>query len=130
MCTYVGNLSPNGTVLVSSGSQVTFTCMVTGQTAVWSISGFRSIVAVEESGLSAAQNNPRITSSDSSSITANSTITIIGFTVDDDGGTIQCINGVDSSVQGTATISLGEWLPVLVSVLMNFATYVHVQYIQ
>ena len=52
----------------------------------------------------------RITTTDTSGTTPSSTITITGFTTSDNGGTIQCINLADGSVQGIASISVGEWI--------------------
>ena len=57
-------------------------------------------------------NNPRITSNDTGHNTqiGVSDITISGFSVSDNGGTIQCINLEDDSVQGVARISVGKWI--------------------
>ena len=90
-------------------SQQTFTCSVTGVAAVWTISGLSGISVTRTSGQIAANNNPRITTTDSG-VTQSSTITITRFTTSDDGGTIQCINLEDGSVQGMANISVGEKL--------------------
>ena len=110
MIVSTGTLQPDGTVSLYSGSQQTFTCNVTGIAAVWTISGLSGIRVTNVSGLSAADNNPRITATDSSGVTQSSTITIIGFTAADNGGTIQCIELSDNSVQGTATISIGTFM--------------------
>ena len=59
-------------------------------------------------GRSAANNNARITTTDTSGITQSSTITMIGFTTLDNGGTIQCIELANNSLQGMATVSVGE----------------------
>ena len=90
------------------GSQRSFTCNVTGVATLWTISGLSGINVTRESGLFAANNNPRITTTDSSGITQSSTITITGFNASDNGGNIQCINLADRSVQGMASISVGE----------------------
>ena len=55
----------------------------------------------------AASNNSRITTTDRG-VTPSSTITITEFPTADNGGTIQCIDLVDNSVQGMASISVGE----------------------
>ena len=89
------------------GSQQTFTCSVTGVAALWTISGLSGISVTRDTGLSAA-NNVRITTTDTSGLTQSSTITITGFTTADNGGTIQCIDLADNSVQGMANISVGE----------------------
>ena len=90
------------------GSQQTFTCSVTGTAALWTISDLSGISVTSTSGLIAANNNPRITATDTSGVTQSSTITITGFTTADNGGAIQCINLDDISVQGMASISVGE----------------------
>ena len=92
-----------------SGSQQTFTCNVT-VAAGWAICGLSGISVRGNSGQLAANNNPRITTNDASGITPFSTITISGFTAADNGGTIQCINLADNSVQGKATISIGTFM--------------------
>ena len=74
---------------------------------MWTISLDR-ISVTYPTGLSAANNNPRITTTDTSGLTQSSTITITGFTTADNGGTIQCIDLNDLSAQGTANISVGE----------------------
>ena len=89
------------------GSQQTFTCSVIGG-AAWTISGLSGISVTENSGLTVAINNPRITTTDTSGVTQSSTITITGFTTSDNGGAIQCIDLDDGSVQGMATVSVGE----------------------
>ena len=107
----VGTLTPVGTISLDCGSQQTFTCSVPGPAALWTISGLSSISVIRESGLSVANTSgSRVTTTDTSGVTQSSTITITGFTTADHGGTIQCINLVDSSVQGMASISVGEWL--------------------
>ena len=98
-------LMPRGAVSIY-GKQQTFTCTVTGA-AAWTIIGLRGITATKSTGLLTANNNPRITTTDVRGITPSSTITITGFTAADNGGTIQCIELADNSVQGKATISIG-----------------------
>ena len=77
---------------------------------MWTISGLSEIISTRDSGLLAASTSARITTTDTSGVTPSSTITITGFTTSDSGGIIQCINLVDGSVQGVASISVGEWL--------------------
>ena len=88
------------------GSQQTFTCNVTG-VAAWNISGLSGISVAGTTGQIAAEHNARITTTNSG-VTPSSTITITGFNTTDDGGTILCIDLADISVQGMASISVGE----------------------
>ena len=104
----VGRGTPNVTVSLDCGSQQTFTCTVTG-VAVWTISGLSGISVTSNSGQLIA-NNARITTNDTSGVVQSSIITITGFTIADNGGTIRCIDQANSSVQGMASISIGEWL--------------------
>ena len=92
------------------GSQRSFTCTVTDVLAGWTISGFSGIGVTGTSGQIAAEFNARITTTNSGD-PSSSTINITGFTTADNGGTIQCINLADNSVQGMASISVGEKLP-------------------
>ena len=92
------------------GSQQTFTCNVTGLAALWTISGLSGISATGTSGPFTANNNARITTTDTSGFTQSSTITITGFTTADNGGSIRCANLEDGSVQGMASVSVGESL--------------------
>ena len=105
---YIGTLFPSGSLLLDYGSEQTFTCTVTGPAAMWTITGLSGITAVGSIGLSAANNNARITTTDTSGLTQSSTITITGFTTADYGGMVQCINQADASVEGKVTILLGE----------------------
>ena len=105
----VGILMPDGKVPLDCGSEQTFTCSVTGPAALWTICGLSGINLTRESGLLVANiSGPRITTTDTSGVTQSSTITITGFTTSDNGGTIQCINLADLSIQGMASISVGE----------------------
>ena len=104
----LGTLQPNCAVSLDCGSQQTFNCIVSGPSAVWTINGLSGINVVGSTGLSAANSNARITTTDTSGITPSSTITITGFTTSDNGGTIQCIDQNDGSVQGMTSISVGE----------------------
>ena len=84
---------------------------MTSISAVWTISGLSGISSVTGSnGLLAANYYARISTTDTSGVASPSTITISGFSTTDDGGNIQCINLADSSVQGMASISIGESL--------------------
>ena len=62
-----------------------------------------------------AANNPRITSNDTGDAMQIdvSVITISGFSVSDNGGTIQCVNMVNRRNQGMATISMSEWVQIV-----------------
>ena len=107
----VGTLTPDGTVSLDCGSQQTFTCSVTDG-VLWTISGLSGASVEGNIGLFAAIKSSRITTTDTSIATTSSTITITGFTTADNGGTVQCINqmGANISFQGTANISVGEWV--------------------
>ena len=72
-----GTLTPDGTIPLDCVSAQTFTCSVTGG-AAWTIS-LDGISVTAVNGLSAANNNPRITTNDTSGVTPSSTITITGF---------------------------------------------------
>ena len=104
---YTEFLTPNGTVQLDCGTQQTFTCSVTGPAALWTITGLSGIYA-RHSGLTVANNNDRVTTTDTSGVTQSSIINITGFSTADNGGIIQCVNQEDGSVQGTATVSIGE----------------------
>ena len=68
------------------------------------------ISVIKLSGLSLVNTSSfRITTTDTSGLTQSSTITITGLTTSDNAGTIQCIDLADNSVQGMASISVGEW---------------------
>ena len=56
------------------------------------------------------ETNPRITTNDTgdNSQIFVTVIIISGFSISDNGGTIQCINMEDGRVQGMARISVGE----------------------
>ena len=103
-----GTLTPGGTVSLDCSSQQTFICSVTGVAALWTISGLSGISVTANTGQLAANSTSRITTTDTSGITQSSTITITGFTTADNGGTIQCINLDDGSVQGMASILVGK----------------------
>ena len=74
---------------------------------MWTITGLSNITAVWTGGQLAANNNARITTTDTGGLTQTSTITITGFTTADDGGTVQCINLFNVLVEGMATMSVG-----------------------
>ena len=88
-------------------SEQTFTCSVNDITTGASLAGWTitldDITATEDSGKEVGKTHSgRISTSDTSGVTKSSTITITGFTTADDGGTIQCINLDDGSLQGVA----------------------------
>ena len=107
-----GTLTPSGTVSVDCDSSKTFTCNVTGigtnPIAGWKIMNLVNIVAPGTNGFATATNNGRITTTAMDGNTPTSTITIHDFTMNDNNGTIQCINTGDGSDQGMATVSVGE----------------------
>ena len=86
-----GVLSPSGIISLNCGDQQTFTCNVTGPSAVWTILGLNETFAVFQSGLSVARNNLLVSTTDTN-LTSTSTITIVGFGEVDKGGNIQCID--------------------------------------
>ena len=95
-------------VYLDSGSQQTFTCNVPGTAAaVWNFTRLGETMSTQSTGLSAANNNPMITTTDTTDATPSSTITITVFATTDSGLTIHCINLEDGSVLGTAIISIG-----------------------
>ena len=75
---------------------------------MWTISRLSGTSVTSNSGQSAADSNTRITTTDTSGLITSSTITITGFTTADNGGTIQCIDLLVGSIQGMASISVGE----------------------
>ena len=106
-----GTLTPNGNVSVQCGSRQTFTCRVPGRPLGWNITGLRGInIPGPFRARPVAIYNPRITSNDTGGDTqvSVSVITIYGFSISDNGGTVQCINMEDGSVLGMAGISIGE----------------------
>ena len=110
---FSGTLTPSGTVSVDCDSSKTFTCDltdITGNPNVgWIINNLVDITASGSNGFATAITNDRIsTTAINGTSTPTSTITIADFTMSDDNGTVQCINTVDVSVQGMATVSVGE----------------------
>ena len=103
----LGTLTSDGTVPLDCGSQQTFTCSVTGVLAGWTIRRLSGISVTSNSGQIAADNNARINTANSGDL-LTSTILITGHTAADNGGTIQCINLANGSVQGMATVLVGE----------------------
>ena len=81
-------MTPDGAVPLDCGSEATFICNVTGLSAVWTISGLSGICVTGTTEQFAANNNSRITTTDTSGLTQSSTITITGFTTSDNGGTV------------------------------------------
>ena len=110
----VGTLSPDDTVAVDCGRAQTFTCRAPRVSIGWTITGLSGI---NIPGLflarNAAMSNSRITSPDTGDdIQIDvSDITISGFSISDNGGTIQCVNRnyiYSNNTLGMATISVGE----------------------
>ena len=92
------------------GGTQTFICEAPRKPLGWTITGLRGIsIPGPFRPRVVAETNPRITSNDTggNSQVSVSVITISGFTTSDNGGTIQCINMRDGSVQGMATILIG-----------------------
>ena len=92
------------------GSSQTFICEAPRKPLGWTITGLSGIsIPGPFRPRVAAQNNTRIASNDTGgdSQVGVSVITISGFSAEDNGGTIQCINMRDGSIQGMATILIG-----------------------
>jgi hypothetical protein len=103
-----GTLTPSDPVFLDCGSEKTFTCSVTGLAAGWTITGLTGINSMERSGQVAANNNVRITTTDTNtSDPRTSTITITDFT-DAENGTVQCVELINGGVQGMTTVSVGK----------------------
>ena len=103
-------LAPDGIVPVYCGSSQTFICEAPGKPLRWTITGLKGInISGPFKPRIAARNNPRIASNDTGGNrqVGVSVITISGFSAEDNGGTIQCINQDDGSVQAMATILIG-----------------------
>ena len=96
------------------GRSETFTCDVTGigtnPIAGWIIINLDNIDAQGTNGVLTAANNGRISTTATDGNTPTSTIIIHDFTMNDNYGTVQCINTGDGSEQGMATITVGERL--------------------
>ena len=94
------------------GSRQTFDCRAPGEPIEWTTSGLSGISRGPFLARNAAKDNPRIWSTDTgeASQTSVSDIIISGFSISDNGGTIQCVNARNSNVRGMARISVGEWL--------------------
>ena len=107
-CLSLGLLTPNGELTLDCGDQQSFMCIVASVAAGWTINGLSGISVTTQSALTAATNNPRISTNHTVGITPTSTITINGFSTSDNGGIIQCIDLHDNSVQGMITISIGN----------------------
>ena len=107
---YVVTLTPDIIVQVYCGGTQTFICEAPRKPLGWTITGLRGIsIPGPFRPRVVAQTNPRIASNDTGgdSQVGVSNITISGFSASDNGGTIQCINQEDGSVQGMATIFIG-----------------------
>ena len=98
-------------MIVRCGSGQTFTCRVPGKPLGWNITGLSGIsIPGPFLARNASQINPRIMTNDTGQHTQTgvSAIAISGFSISDNGGTIQCINMKRGWVMGKATISVGE----------------------
>ena len=108
-------------VPLDCASQRDFTCDVSDITtgnynpsAGWRINGLSNISAVGGNGITVANNNIRVTTTTGGNV-PTSTITIDNFDMRDDGGTVQCINTDDDTIQGTATIGEKFCLELMIS---------------
>ena len=104
-----GSVTPNGTVWLDCDSQQTFTCCVTGQTAVWTISGLDGMNNISNQSGQDVAGFHRITTTDRV-VTHSSTIAISGFTTADSGAMVECIDSSTNKVNGMANILVGELL--------------------
>ena len=96
-------------ISLNCGQQQTFTCNVTGPSAVWTILDLNETFAKLQSGLSVAKSNLLVTTTDTN-LTFTSTITITGFGEVDNGGSIQCIDLKSGAIQGMANVSISKWI--------------------
>ena len=106
-----GTLTPNGNISVQCGSRQIFTCRVPGKPLGWSINGLNGInIPGPFRPRFVFGTNSRITTTDTGdkSQVSVTVITMSGFSISDNGGTVQCINMEDSRVLGMARISIGE----------------------
>ena len=109
----VGTLTPGGTVSVDCGSTRTFICDAPDVSIGWNIAGLSGInIPGPFLVRNAAIGNSRISTNDTGGNKQNhvSLITISGFSLTDNGGTIQCVNMNNNNNKGRATISVGEWV--------------------
>ena len=109
--TFLGILTPNGTVSVDCGSTQTFICYSHYKLG-WNITGLSEINITGPFRAQRAANS-RITSNDTGDISQYgvSNITIFRFNRSDNGGIIRCVNMDNGSVQlGNASISVGEFV--------------------
>ena len=98
---------------MSCGKSQKFICTGYKKAFLWNITGLSGIDTTELlSARIAALGNPRISSGDIGDFNefGDSDITISGFSAADNGGTVQCINKKDNSVQGTATILISTFM--------------------
>ena len=90
-----------------------FICNAPGVPIGWNIAGLSGInIPGPFKARNAAIVNSRISSTDSGSTQqiGMSEIIISGFSILDNGGTIQCVNKTDNNTLGMATVSVGEWV--------------------
>ena len=94
------------------GGTQSFTCAIPGELIEWTTSGLRGISRGPFLARTEAIYHSRMWSPDhgGDAQVGESRITISGFSISDNGGTIQCINANNSNVRGMASISVGEWL--------------------
>ena len=95
------------------GTAKGFTCNAPGVTIGWNIAGLSGInIPGPFLARNIAVRNSRISSPDTggNSQLSFSNIIISGFSLLDNGGTIQCVNKTDNNTKGMATISVGEWV--------------------
>ena len=113
-----GSVTPNGTIWLDCGSQQMFSCCVSGQAAVWAISGLDGMNTITNQSGQDAANFPRITTTDNG-VTHSSIIIISRFTIADNGAIVECTDSSTNEVNGMANILVGE-------LLIHTCTVVHV----
>ena len=96
-------------ISLNCGQQQTFTCNVTGPSAVWTIPDLNETFAKLQSGLSVAKSNLLVTTT-GTNLTFTSTVTISGFGEVDNGGSIQCIDLKSGAIQGMANVFVSKWI--------------------
>ena len=100
---------PNSNYYTEQITKLTLTC--TAQGALWSISGFSKGLEDQTrvSAVSLALSSTRVTTTDTSTLTNSSRITIFDFTYDDHGATVTCDSLLPGEGEGqSATIVVGK----------------------